>query len=168
VIASSSAVSRRRVGSLLLIPVAAAIALSACSGGGVDDADASTNADTAASVTTAARDDSGALCTIFRQLEANGAGPGAQFQASTPDGWARRIATTEQIVAAAPREWRDEAETYLQMVKDRAQLASENGYVGVNDLPADVRTAFINSHRAMQAEVDELIAFMGNTCRAAG
>jgi hypothetical protein len=110
--------------------------------------------------------DPAALCAIFNQLQASGAGPDAQFRASTAEGWERRIATTGQMVEAAPTEWRDEAETYLQMVKDRAQLAAENGYVGVNDLPADVRTAFITSHRAMQAEVDELIAFMGAECRA--
>ena len=70
------------------------------------------------------------------------------------------------MVAAAPAEWRDEAETYLQMVKDRAQLAAENGYVGVQDLPADVRNAFISSHQAMQAEVNRLIAYMGQECGA--
>jgi hypothetical protein len=52
------------------------------------------------------------------------------------------------------------------MVKDRAQLAAEHGYVGVNDLPADVRDTFISSHRAMQAEVDELIAYTSAECRA--
>ena len=72
------------------------------------------------------------------------------------------------MVEAAPAEWRDEAEVYLQMVKDRAQLAAAHGYVGVNDLPADVRTAFINSHRAMQSEVDELIAYMAGECRGSG
>jgi len=107
-----------------------------------------------------------ALCAIFNQLVASGAGPDAQFRASTPEGWERRIATNGQIVEAAPAEWRDEAEAYLQMVKDRAQLAAEHGYVGVNDLPTDVRNAFISSHRAMQAEVDELIAYMNATCRA--
>ena len=36
----------------------------------------------------------------------------------------------------------------------------------MNDLPADVRTAFISSHRTMQAEVNELIAYMGQECGA--
>jgi hypothetical protein len=114
----------------------------------------------------AAGDDSAALCAIFNELAASGAGPDAQFRASTPEGWERRIATTGEMVEAAPAEWRDEAATYLQMVKDRAQLAAENGYVGVNDLPADVRNAFISAHHEMQAEVDALIAYMGSECRA--
>jgi len=75
-----------------------------------------------------------------------------------------RIETTAEIVDAAPAEWRDEAETYLQMVKDRAELAASNGYVDVADLPADVRDAFIADHRDEQAEVNELIAYMGAEC----
>lgn len=138
----------RRIRDFATVLLVGALVFGACSGGGADDADA--------------------LCAIFNQLVASGAGPDAQFRATTPEGWERRIATTGQIVEAAPSEWRDEAETYLQMVKDRAQLASENGYVGVNDLPSDVRNAFITSHRAMQAEVDSLIAYMSAQCRAPG
>lgn len=115
--------------------------------------------------------DSGATARVPSGRRACTCGDSTNCQArlaSTPEGWERRIATNGQIVEAAPAEWRDEAETYLQMVKDRAQLAAEHGYVGVNDLPADVRNAFISSHRAMQAEVDELIAYMGAECRAPG
>jgi hypothetical protein len=161
-------VARTRVvfGSLV---VAGALALAACSSDGGNDATAPSKSDDAAAApaTTAPTDsDSAALCAIFHRLAASGAGPGAQFNETTPEGWERRIATNAEMVEAAPPEWRDEAETYLQMVKDRAQLAAENGYVGVNDLPADVRTAFISSHRAMQAEVNELIAYMGQECGA--
>ena len=167
--ARSGVTDGRRLGGLGTLLVAAALVLAACSGDGGNDAGARPNTDDKAVVTTttpAAASDSTPICAIFNQLAAGGAGPGAQFQASTPEGWERRIATTGQIVEAAPAEWRDEAETYLQMVKDRAQLAAENGYVGVNELPADVRNAFISSHRAMQAEVDELIAYMNAECRA--
>ena len=159
------------LGGLGTVLLAGALVFTACSGGGGDEEGALPGTDNSAAVTTtapAAISDSVALCAIFNQLVASGAGPDAQFRASTPEGWERRIATNTQMVEAAPVEWRDEAEAYLQMVKDRAQLAAENGYVGVNDLPADVRNAFISSHRAMQAEVDELIAFMSATCRAAG
>jgi hypothetical protein len=162
---------RCRLGGLATVLVAGALVFAACSGGGGDDAGASPTTDDRAAVTSTvptAISDSTALCAIFNQLVASGAGPDAQFQASTPEGWVRRIATTGQIVEAAPAEWRDEAETYLQMVKDRAQLAAEHGYVGVNDLPTDVRNAFISSHRAMQAEVDELITYMSARCRVPG
>jgi len=159
--------SARRLSGYGTVLLVGALVLGACSDGGADDAAASptTNDRTTAP---AAVSDSTALCAIFNQLVASGAGPDAQFRATTRDGWERRIATTGQIVEAAPSEWRDEAETYLQMVRDRAQLASENGYVGVNDLPSDVRNAFITSHRAMQAEVDALIAYMSAQCRATG
>jgi hypothetical protein len=158
--------NRRRLGGLGVLAVAGAVVLSACSGGGGSDGSAAPNAtDKTAGTPTSTASDSTAICAIFNELAANGAGPGAQFQASTPEGWERRIATTKRIVDAAPAEWRDEAETYLQMVRDRAQLAAEHGYVGVNDLPADVRDAFISSHRAMQADVNRLIAYMSTECR---
>lgn len=137
--------------------VTGALVFAACSSGD----------ETAVTPTAAAGShDSTALCAIFDELAANGAGPGAQFTASTAEGWDRRIETNREMVEAAPAEWRDEAETYLRMVEDRAQLAAENGYVGVNELPADVRDAFISSHREMQAEVNELIAYMGQECGA--
>jgi hypothetical protein len=143
--------SARRLGGYGTVLLVGALVLCRVLGGGADDA--------------------GTRSARILQLQlwfASGAGPDAQFRATTPEGWERRIATTGQIVEAAPTEWRDEAETYLQMVKDRAQLASENGYVGVNDLPSDVRNAFITSHRAMQAEVDSLIAYMSAQCRCPG
>jgi hypothetical protein len=155
----------RRHGACAVLLVVGTLGLGACSGDG-DDASsrAARTTTTSASTADGAASDSTALCSIFTQLAANGAGPGAQFEASSPESWDRRIVTTRKIVDVAPPEWRDEAETYLQMVKDRAQLAAENDYVGVNDLPADVREAFISSHRDMQAQVNRLIAYMGSEC----
>ena len=148
--------------------VAGALVLAGCSSESADRASAGSRTDDAVTTTTTRTpaSDPAALCAVFNQLAASGAGRDAQFTATTPETWERRIATVGAMVDAAPVEWRDEAATYLQMMKDRAQLASENGYVGVNELPADVRDAFINSHRAMQAEVNELIAFMGQECGA--
>jgi hypothetical protein len=150
--------------------LAGALLLGACSSDSGNRASSRDGADdtAATTATTNAGADSATLCAIFTRLVASGAGPGTQFHESTPEGWENRIATNTEIVAAAPAEWRDEAETYLQMVKDRAQLAAENGYVGVNDLPADVRNAFVDAHREMQAEVNELIAYMGQECGARG
>ena len=157
----------RNLGLIGLSLLVAALTVGACSSG--DETKASSRsepgADVASTTTTAPiTSDSTAICAIFGQLAANGGGRDAQFTVSTPAGWERRIELTGEIVNAAPPEWRDEAETYLQMVKDRAQLAADNGYVAVNDLPAEVRTAFITSHRAMQSEVDDLIAYMNAEC----
>jgi hypothetical protein len=164
---------RRCVGVVAPFVLAGALVLAGCSSDSADRASAGSRTnDTVATTTTTtpttttAVPDSAALCAIFNQLAANGAGRDAQFSATTPEGWERRIEITGEMVDAAPAEWRDDAATYLQMMKDRAQLASENGYVGVNDLPTDVRNAFIDSHRAMQAQVNELIAFMGRECGA--
>jgi hypothetical protein len=150
----------RRLAALLL-PLA--LLLAACSGGGSDGTSAAKRA--ASTTTTTAASDSTALCGIFQQLAADGAGPTGQNETSTAEGWKRRIATTQEMVDAAPTEWKDEARTYVQMVEDRAQLAAENGYVGVDDLPADVRSAFISSHASMQVDVNRFIAFMSSTCR---
>lgn len=152
----------RRLGALLL-PLA--LLLGACSSG-ASDATSTAKTDASTTTTTVATDDSTALCGLFTQLAAGGAGPNGQNEASTAEGWKRRIATVREMVDVAPTEWKDEARTYLQMVKDREQLAAENGYVGVDDLPADIRTAFISSHASMQAEVNRLIAYMGQECRA--
>jgi hypothetical protein len=156
---------RLRLGAWML---ALGVVLAACSGGGssgdVTSAKTESTTTTTTSTSTTSPSDSTELCRIFQRLAAGGAGPNGQNEASTADGWAARIETTEDMAKAAPAEWKDEAEIYVQMVKDRAQLASENAYVGVNDLPADVRTAFISSHREMQAQVDRLIAFMKQQC----
>ena len=153
---------RLRLGAWML---ALGVVLAACSGGGSSGAvtSAKTKKSTTTTTTTSPSD-STELCSIFQRLVAGGAGANGQNEASTADGWAARIETTEDMAKAAPAEWKDEAETYVQMVKDRAQLAAENGYVGVDDLPADVRTAFISSHREMQAQVNRLIAFMKQQC----
>jgi hypothetical protein len=164
-VGANGRVQRKRVGRLAALVLPGALLLAACSGGGSDTTgaaktDASTTTNTVAT-------DSAALCALFGDLAAGGAGPARQNEPSTAEGWQRRIATVEEMVDVAPADWRDEARTYLQMVEDRAQLAADNGYVGVDDLPADVRSAFIASHASMQAEVNRLIAFMGQECDVA-
>jgi hypothetical protein len=158
---------RKRLSVSGLLITAGALLFAGCSSDGASSAGSRAKADdkVATTATTAgAAADSSALCAIFNRLAADGAGRDAQFSATTPEGWNQRIATTAAMVDAAPPEWKDEAETYHRMMEDRAELAAENGYVGVNDLPADVRSAFISSHAAMQADVSRLIAYMGQEC----
>lgn len=150
----------------LMLVLTGAIGLSACSS---DDEGATAQSSSTTTTAATAAGDSTELCRIFGEIGANRGGRGTQFdRAMTAEGWERRIETTAEIVAAAPAEWRDEAEVYLDLVKDRAELARENGYVSVNELPADVRDAFIAEHREEQAEANELIAYMGRECGAAG
>jgi hypothetical protein len=142
--------------------LAAALGVGACGSSASTATPPSTT--TEATTTTAAPTESADLCVIFGKLAANRGGRDAQAEPSTAEGWNTRIEITGQIVDTAPAEWKDEAETYLAMVKDRAEFAADSGYVAVDDLPADVRNAFIADHREMQAEVDTLIAFMGSEC----
>lgn len=148
---------RHTAWTIAALTLVSTFALGACSSGDGERARTTT--------TSVAAAESRDLCAIFGELAANrDARGGGMSQPTTAEGWEMRIATTGEIVDAAPAEWRDEAETYLEMVKDRAQLAADNGYVAVDALPADVREAFIAEHRDEQAEVNKLIAYMGSEC----
>lgn len=149
--------SRTKSWTIATLTLVGALALGACSS---DDGESAGTTTTSAKAT-----ESQDICAIFGELAANRDDRGGGTATPTSaEGWAMRIETTAEIVGAAPAEWRDEAETYLQMVKDRAELAASNGYVDVADLPVDVRDAFIADHRDEQAEVNELIAYMGAEC----
>ena len=78
--------------------------------------------------------------------------------------WTRRIAWTEQILELAPVEYREMAATYLGLVKARAELLAQYDYVGVRDLPSDIRTDFIEEHFQEQQISNVLIDFSTTTC----
>ena len=78
--------------------------------------------------------------------------------------WTRRIAWTEQILDLAPAEYREAAETYLGLVKARAELLAQYDYVGVRDLPSDIRTDFIEERFQEQQISNVLIDFSTTTC----
>ena len=78
--------------------------------------------------------------------------------------WTRRIAWTEQILDLAPVEYREAAETYLGLVKARAELLAQYDYVGVRDLPSYIRTDFIEEHFQEQQISNVLIDFSTTTC----
>lgn len=146
-------------GTIATLALVTALALGACSS---NDGESASTTSTSTKAT-----ESRDICAIFGELAANRDDRGgAMSMPTTAEGWEMRIERTGEIVDAAPAEWRDEAETYLQMVKDRARLAADNGYVAVAALPADVREAFIAEHRDEQAEVNRLIAYMGSECGA--
>ena len=143
--------------------------LGACSGGS-DDRATSTTSNPAKKKT----DDTTAMCAVFQGIAdraaatggqpSSGPGGGGPAQPTTKEGWDERIKQTAKIVDTVPADYRDEATTYLQLVKDRAQLAADNGYALVADLPGDVRNAFIRDHAAAQQQANKLIAFAKSTC----
>ena len=57
-----------------------------------------------------------------------------------------------------------QADTYVQMVKDRKQLAADNNWADVSALPADVRMGFARDHAQMQQQVNELISYAKTNC----
>lgn len=151
---------------LAAVVLGGGLLLGACSGGS-DDRAAGAEAD-------GKTDDTTAMCAVFqgiadRAAEAggqpnSGPGGGGPAQPTTKEGWDERIKRTAKIVDTAPADYRDEAKTYLELVKDRAQLAADNGYALVEDLPADVRSGFIADHVDEQQQASKLIAFANETC----
>jgi hypothetical protein len=148
------------------VTLGGALLLGACSGGSADQA--------ATTTSSGATDDTTAMCAVFQGIADRAAEQGGQpnggptgagpEQPTTEAGWAERVERTAQLVESVPDDYRDEAETYLQLVKDRAELAADNGYALVEDLPDDVRTAFIADHRDEQEQANALIAFAKEEC----
>lgn len=78
--------------------------------------------------------------------------------------WDNNLATVEHIAATAPDEISAQADAYVQMVKDRKDLAAGHDWADVSELPADVRTDFARDHAQMQQEVNELLAYAKANC----
>jgi hypothetical protein len=115
--------------------------------------------------TTAANDTTGGLdeyCALFSDIQASTSDSALDSEA----GWQQRVAWTEEMARLAPEEYLDQAQVYLALVVAREQLVSEYGYVSVQELPADVRSAFISDHSAEQQISNELIDFSTSTCLA--
>jgi hypothetical protein len=122
-------------------------------------------------------DDTTAFCAVFQGIADHAAATGGKpnggptgrgpSEPTTKAGWDDRIKRTAKIVKTAPADYKDEARTYLRLVKDRAKLAADNGYVSVADLPADVRSAFIADHIDEQQQANKLIAFAKTECNLA-
>lgn len=127
-----------------------------------------------ASTDTAKKTDTTAFCAVFQGIADHAAATGGKpnggptgrgpSEPTTKAGWDDRIKRTAKIVKTAPPAYKDEAKTYLKLVKDRAKLAADNGYVGVADLPADVRSAFIADHMDEQQQANKLITFAKTEC----
>jgi hypothetical protein len=153
--------------------VAGVVALAGSSGDGDSAADQDATATKVTTSTTMAFELE-ALCAVFQGIADRaraeggtpGAGPGGggPAQPTTKEGWDRRIKMTATIIDVAPPDLVDNAKTYLALVKDRAQLAADNQYATVENLPADVRNAFIADHRDEQARANELIQYATSQC----
>lgn len=120
---------------------------------------------TTVSLSTTATDTSAGLdayCALFSDIQASTSDTALDSEAA----WQQRVAWTEEMARLAPAEYQDQAQVYLALVLAREELVSEHGYVSVQELPADVRSAFISDHTADQQISNELIAFSTSTCLA--
>jgi len=156
-------VSRIVTAALALVTIAGlTVACSDDSDGPSNGSDDSTPSDAGTELDDGAPEEADleAFCAGFPEL----GGGGGETQAFTAEQWELRIANVEGIAANAPAEMRDEAEAYAEMMQLRADLAAENGYVAASDLDPAVRQEFIAEVGALQAEVNELIAYSREAC----
>jgi hypothetical protein len=145
-----------------------AVLLGACSSSGASDQTKSSTTTTTEQAT-----DSDAFCTEFRALaeqreQQGGGGVQPGSMEAVPDGkegWDRRIATTSELAAAAPADYQDEGETYVELVTARAALFAAYDYpASLADIPADATQAFIRDHGDEQQVANRFIAFAKEEC----
>jgi hypothetical protein len=150
-----------------LVMFAGAVLLAACSSTGASDQTKPSTTTTTATESA----DSDSFCTKFRALAAQreqqgGVQPGSME--AVPDGeegWDRRIETTRELAAAAPAAHRDEGETYVELVRARAELFAAYDYpASLAEIPADATQAFIRDHRDEQQVANRFIEFAKDEC----
>jgi hypothetical protein len=83
------------------------------------------------------------------------------MQTKDKAGWDLDIASVTQIAASAPAAEVNNADAYMEMMKDREALAASCNYGAV---PTDAQRSFGVSHAALQAQVNDLIAYAQSAC----
>ena len=102
------------------------------------------------------------FCNIFIGIRNTTAESGGNLD--TAEAWEKRIVWTEQILQAAPQDYKENATVYLQLVKDREKLVAEYNYVPVLELPNEVRRSFISEHMNAQLISNILIEYATSNC----
>ena len=74
--------------------------------------------------------------------------------------WDKRIQLIESLILTLPDEWKGPGQTYLKIVKARAELLGQYNYVSSQELPNDVLKAFIEE----QKQADKLIDYLKTIC----
>jgi hypothetical protein len=114
------------------------------------------------------------FCELFQglsnQRQQRGEGQGQTGQGPSQDGftrhqdeaaWDRGIETVGRIASSAPPEISTQADTYLQLVRDRKELAASYGY---GEVPKEATLEFGRAHASMQQQANELIAYAKDNC----
>ena len=159
---------RLRIAAVLL---SAGLVLGACSSGSTDAATsttafasdpATTTGDPASDTADTSNVDE--FCAVFSDLGEQRGEDGGNESPDSAAGWDERIAVVTRIAEVAPDEIQADADAYVVMTEDRAELAVENGFVSVDELPADAKAEFIASHTDLQQQVNALIDYAKDTC----
>ncbi len=157
---------RRDVLRLLLVGGIAFVA--GCGGAGDTTAPRATTSTTATTVSTTQADadakpeDGTEFCEIFQGLSERKQSKGGGFERYADEAaWTAGVESVERIAASAPDAISSQAETYVQLVNDRMELAASYGYEPV---PQSAKLEFGRAHAAMQQEANELIAFAKANC----
>ena len=78
--------------------------------------------------------------------------------------WDKRIQLIESLILTLPDEWKGPGQTYLKIVKARAELLGQYNYVSSQELPNDVLKAFIDKYYEEQKQADKLIDYLKTVC----
>ena len=70
----------------------------------------------------------------------------------------------ESLISKLPDEWKGPGQTYLKIVKARAELLGQYNYIPPQELPNDVLKAFIDKYYEEQKQADKLIDYLKTVC----
>jgi hypothetical protein len=104
--------------------------------------------------------DVSAFCAAFEDL-ASRRDPNVKMQTKDEAGWDLDIAAVTEIAASAPASEVDNADAYVEMMKDRKALAASYDY---GTVPNDAALSFGAAHAALQAQVNDLLVSAHSAC----
>ena len=78
--------------------------------------------------------------------------------------WDKRIQLIESLILKLPDDWKGQGQTYLKIVKARAELLGQYNYIPPQELPNDVLKAFIDKYYEEQKQADKLIDYLKTVC----
>jgi hypothetical protein len=87
--------------------------------------------------------------------------PNVTVQTKDEAGWDLDIASVTQMAASAPAAEVNNADAYLEMMKDRKALAASYDYGAV---PTDAQQSFAVNHAGLQAQVNDLLHYARSAC----
>ena len=116
------------------------------------------------------------MCTTFNSIAAWATDTGAFIpskvglsgpaQPKDQAGWDQKLAFIDDLIKYSPTDYTQRATLYRTIVAARAAMLAAYNFVLVGQLPADVRSAFINKYYDDQLKANEAIDFWRVTCKS--